>query len=38
VLGPDLARLLVRTFLTTEPSADERHQRRRGLTAELEEG
>jgi ribose 5-phosphate isomerase B len=37
VLGPDLARLLVTTFLTTEPSAEERHQRRRGLIAGLEE-
>lgn len=35
-LGPELARELVRVFLTTEPSGEERHQRRRAKIADLE--
>ncbi len=36
VLGPGVAREIVRIFLTTEPEAGERHERRRGKVRRLE--
>lgn len=36
VLGPEIARELVQAFLTTAPSTDERHQRRRCKITDLE--
>lgn len=37
ILGPEIAREIVKVFLTTEPSPEERHARRRGAICGLEE-
>lgn len=37
IVGAELAKDIVKTFLTTEFSGDERHERRIGLIAEVEE-